>query len=298
MHIVRQPIRADHGGRILEHALHVVLAHLEVAGASRLQPLARLLLRAAPFGGDGGEHAPSHLRMRRRPRHHDVDNAVDHLLAQNGRARDVRIHIERDWLLRPCGVDVGERLDAAAPVSRPRAFVMRNDHRQVAPTTGGERLVERVDHLVGLVADMRGVYAPRVAGDAREQRKLFDVGRRAGRIEHAGAQARRACVHAFAQQLDHPRLLGRRGRTVRIVHRRHPQGRVTDQRRDVDGGPRRAERSDIGGHRRIDVLVAAQQVERRRHVGMHERRQTDAAITDDDGGDALADLGQHLRRGQ
>ena len=41
-----------------------------------------------------------------------------------------------------------------------------------------------------------------------------------------------------------------------------------------------------------------QQVERRRRVGMHQRRQADAAIADDDGGDALADLRQHLRRGQ
>ena len=31
---------------------------------------------------------------------------------------------------------------------------------------------------------------------------------------------------------------------------------------------------------------------------MHQRRQADAAVADDDGGDALADLRQHLRRRQ
>jgi hypothetical protein len=50
------------------------------------------------------------------------------------------------------------------------------------------------------------------------------------------------------------------------------------------------------GHRRIDVLVgSAQQVQGRRHARAHQRRQADAAIADDDGGDALADLRQHVR---
>src|ERR1019366_9901858 len=35
-----------------------------------------------------------------------------------------------------------------------------------------------------------------------------------------------------------------------------------------------------------------------RRIGMHQRCQADAAIADDDGRDALADLRQHLRRGQ
>ena len=31
-------------------------------------------------------------------------------------------------------------------------------------------------------------------------------------------------------------------------------------------------------------------------LGVHQRRQADAAVADDDGGDALADLRQHVRR--
>ena len=146
---------------------------------------------------------------------------------------------------------------------------------------------------------MRRVHAAGITGNSREQRELVDIGRGAGRIEHAGAQPRRARVQAFAQELGHPGLFGRRGATIRIVHRRHPQRRVADQCRDVDRGPRRADRCDIGCHGRIDVFVAAaQQVEWRRHVAMHQRCQADAAIADDDRGDALTDLRQHLRRGQ
>jgi len=95
MRIVREAIRANHGGRVLGHPLHVVLAHLEVARASRLQPLAPLLLRATAFGRDGAEHPPRHLRVRHRLRGHDVDDAVDHLLSASA-AR----HLAR--LARPC----------------------------------------------------------------------------------------------------------------------------------------------------------------------------------------------------
>jgi len=49
----------------------------------------------------------------------------------------------------------------------------------------------------------------------------------------------------------------------------------------------------------MDVLVrAAEQVQRRRHAVSNQRRQADSAIADDDGRDALADLGQHVRRRQ
>ena len=83
------------------------------------------------------------------------------------------------------------------------------------------------------------VYTPPASPAMRaSSASSFDVGGGAGRVEHAGAQARRARVHAFAQQLDHPRLLGRRRGTVWIVHRRYAQRRMADQRRDVDRGPR------------------------------------------------------------
>jgi len=50
MHVVRQSVRAYHRGRVLEYTLHVVLTHLEVTGAARLQALTRFLLGAAPLG--------------------------------------------------------------------------------------------------------------------------------------------------------------------------------------------------------------------------------------------------------
>src|SRR5262249_16758713 len=50
MRVVRQPVGADHRAGKGEHAPHVVLVHLEVAGAARLQTVAGLALAAAPGG--------------------------------------------------------------------------------------------------------------------------------------------------------------------------------------------------------------------------------------------------------
>ena len=106
MRIVGEAVGADHGGFEPEHALHVVLSHLEVAGASRLQPVARFCLRATPFGRDGGES------MRPAVSGCGVDHALamismmpSTILAQHRRAGDVRVHVERDCCVR-AGIDV------------------------------------------------------------------------------------------------------------------------------------------------------------------------------------------------
>ena len=92
------------------------------------------------------------------------------------------------------------------------------------------------------------------------------------------------------------RALGAGRGTVGVVHRCHSQRRMADQRRDIDRGLRVPDGRDIGSHRRIDVLViAAKQVQRWRHICVHERSQTDAAIAHDDGRHALRDLRQHPR---
>ena len=112
MLVVRQAVGADHGRRILQDALDIVLAHLEVAGAAGLQTLARFHLAAAPFVGDAGERARRHFRVRRRPGDEDVDDAVDHFAAQHRRAGDVRIAVQPDRLVSARGIDV-------RPASRP-----------------------------------------------------------------------------------------------------------------------------------------------------------------------------------
>ena len=48
MLVVRQAVGADHAARVRDHAPHIVLVHLEVAGAAGLQAEARLALRRRP----------------------------------------------------------------------------------------------------------------------------------------------------------------------------------------------------------------------------------------------------------
>ena len=79
----------------------------------------------------------------------------------------------------------GERLHGAAPVPRPGAFVMRDDHRHAAAPPGGERLVERVDDLSDS-SRICVVYTPPASPATRASSdELVDVGGGAGRVEHA-----------------------------------------------------------------------------------------------------------------
>src|SRR5439155_7544757 len=72
------------------------------------------------------------------------------------------------------------------------------------------------------------------------------------------------------------------------------QGRVTDQRGDVDRRLRRIHRTGVSGETVEAERVAAEQVQRRLRRARAQRRQRDAAVADDHGGDALRDLGQAL----
>ena len=76
----------------------------------------------------------------------------------------------------------------------PGALVMRDDQRDAAAPGGRESLVERIQDLVHLLADVRRVDTARGAGDAGQQRQLVDVGGGAGGVEHAGAQPGRTAA--------------------------------------------------------------------------------------------------------
>ena len=76
--------------------------------------------------------------------------------------------------MRPRGVDVRERLPRASPIGRPGTFVMRNDHRNCAAASRCERLIERIDDLIGLVTDVRGVHATRFTDDRSNGFILFE----------------------------------------------------------------------------------------------------------------------------
>ena len=73
---------------------------------------------------------------------------------------------------------------------------------------------------------------------------------------------------------------------------------MADERGDIDRGHGVGDRLGVVGEaRELIRLFAAEQVHRRRRVAVEGHRgEADPAIAGDDGGHALADLRQHVRR--
>ena len=72
MGVVRQPVRADHRVRKLQHPLDIGLVHHPIDRTRRLQPIGRLLLADPPIGGDRRELAAGLLGRALRPGHQDL----------------------------------------------------------------------------------------------------------------------------------------------------------------------------------------------------------------------------------
>ena len=293
--VVRQTVRADHRQRVHDDLVHIVVVHLEVAGAARLQATAGLLLRHTPIGRDLGQQPPVGLGVRVRPGDTDVDHAVDQVLAQHRRAGGVRVDVHRHTLPRRQCFDQRQRLTCAAPLRGSGALVVRDHQRHAGRPRGVRSLVQRFDDGLHLAAQVRGVDAA-VAGHHLRQRQHFR-GRRgkSGFVEQARRQADGPVVQTLVQQRGHTRQLFGAGRTVEPAHRRHTQRGVADQCSDVDRRARGRQRSPVVGHAGVAERLRAEQVQRRwRGIG-EQRRQRDAAVAGDHRRHALRDLGQHLR---
>ena len=113
-------------------------------------------------------------------------------------------------------------------------------------------------------------------------------------VEQPRRQPEGAVSHRGLEQLAHVCQLLRRGGARELGHRGEAQGGVADQRGHVDGRLRRIHRARIGGETVEAERIAAEQVQRRLRRARAQRRQRDAAVADDHGGDALRDLGQAL----
>ena len=125
------------------------------------------------------------------------------------------------------------------------------------------------------------------AGGARRR-----VGQPGGHADGAGLQ-----------RLFHPRAhdgdLGRRSLAFQVRHRGHAQRDVAQQHGAVGRRRLLAQGLQIIAVAFVaePAAVAVQQVQRRHHA-RRARRQRDAAVAGDHGGDALADLGRHGAVGQ
>ena len=134
-------------------------------------------------------------------------------------------------------------------------------------------------------------------------RQLDDlVGRRVlgRRIVQPGRQADRALLQRLLERAPHGGDFLAVGGTVEPRHRADAQRRMSDLADGVERGRVAVQRRQISVEAGKKLLrLAADDVQRRRRIALNgERREADAAIAGDDGGDALADLAFHQRVAQ
>ncbi|ABA49412.1 hypothetical protein BURPS1710b_0836 [Burkholderia pseudomallei 1710b] len=296
--IVRQAVGAHHRRRVRQDPAHVVLRHVVIHGARRLQPARRVLLGHAPLGGDRPQQLARHFRMRIGPRDRDVDVARRLLDVERRRAAAVRIAVAADGLDAPRALERREHFGAAPPVRRPRALQMRDHDGHACMPADAVGLVHRLEDRIELGAHVRRVDGARVRERLGERHHLLGRRGERGAVREAAGKTERAVRERLLELRAHRRDFGAGRRAVEPVHLVAAQRGVADERRDVDGRLRRAERVDIGGERRIAKRRArAEQVHRIGRIALErDGRRADPAVADDHRRHALRDLRQHLRR--
>ena len=177
---------------------------------------------------------------------------------------------------------------------------MRDDERQRRVFGRGQKLAHRAQYPVIFVADVRTVDAAFRRDDARERTDLGVVGGDGGIVEQARAEAERARLHRGVEQPGHRRGFVRVRAATEVGDAAQPQRRMADERRDIHRRPGAIDRIGVGREVSIcELLRRAEQVEGLGDLVVKgEKRRRKAAIADDDGGDALADLGAHLGPGE
>ncbi|MNN39259.1 hypothetical protein D3C81_1532900 [compost metagenome] len=77
--VIGQAVGADHRGRMAQDAVHIGIFHAVIDRPGRLQAARGFQQVDVPLGGDVGQQAAAHGRVRLRPRDLDVEIA-GHLL--------------------------------------------------------------------------------------------------------------------------------------------------------------------------------------------------------------------------
>ena len=119
-----------------------------------------------------------------------------------------------------------------------------------------DRLVERLEALVGLVADVGHVEAAAPGGGLRELDELVGRGIAADVVLEARGQAERALGHPLLDEGGHLRdLLGRGLAPEVLAHHEAAHGLVADHRHHVDRGRRLLALREVLGDRPGRVAV-------------------------------------------
>ncbi|MNS74261.1 hypothetical protein D3C72_1077310 [compost metagenome] len=298
---MRQAVRADHHAAVADDALDVLFVHREIDGAAGRQL----------FGQPGGVLAFARsqfaqvdaldFRTGLRPGHDDLFAGADAARLQDGGRRRIGIHVHAQRLVGARAVIQRQRFDGAAVVVLAGDLVVRQDGRHVGRAADQEGFFHGVANVVGFVAQVGGVQAAPSGQGLGHADHFLGAGVHGGGVVQARGQARGAGRHGLVQRPPHGCDLALVGRAVQPVHGRYAQAGMAHQRQAVDGGGRGVQRVGVVLHAGVEFArVLGQQVQRGRHhiARRAHRRQADAAVAGDHGGDALADFGPHQGRAQ
>ena len=168
-----------------------------------------------------GEDALDHFVLDRLPGLHAVDPAHQGVVAAFlGPLRDQRVDAGLRGgvgVLVDCDIDSPgpgfihqpQGVHRIAPVGGADDLVMGDLHRDAGLLADADRLVDRLDHQRGLVAQVGDVDAAVLRRHPRQLDHLLGGGEAAGHIEQAGGDAERPLFHGLGDHGLHPLEFGR-----------------------------------------------------------------------------------------
>ena len=215
----------------------------------------------------------------------------------------VGVHVagRRATLVARC-LDQAERIARLAEVAAARCLEVRHldGDAQGCPDLQGLR--DRRQHLVRLVADVRGVQRAGPGERLPHRHDLFGSRPLTRRVRKPCRHPPRTRVERLAQPVAHAFDLAGRRPPVGHAHRHRPQRRVADERQAIDGRPSGIEDVEIlvercpapaqvgsGAQLVVDQLLAPVR-------GRRERGRRIPAVADELGGDSLHHLVGRIRK--
>ncbi len=164
-------------------------------------------------------------------------------------------------------------------------------HRDARLAADRDRLVERVEQVVGLAADVRSVDAPVPRGDLRKCNQLLDTRIRARRVDQRARDAQCPLLHRHRSHSLHlvELLLSR----LDVAEPKHQAayGGNSEEGAEVDRAAGLAEPAEVASQVR-PVHLQLEAIQKGLQLGQEHviERCHGAALSSDLGGDALTDL--------
>src|SRR5258708_32605060 len=198
----------------------------------------------------------------------------------------------------PGFIQKSQCLYAAAKVALPHALVMRDDRRNSGFSSDQKRLLETFDHFVSLISNVTGVDAAVRAERARHLDHLTGGRSSSWRIEEPGRKSQRTLLKAIGQEILHLTDFAlSRSSTQIISHHLHAKGDVPSEKGGIDGWGSIPHLLDVFGEGRRNATVRFEDQAKQPGscAASIVRRATDPTLSSNDRGNALRQLGSHLR---